>query len=934
MKKNLLFLFAILASGGLFSQIVLLNENMDSYATNSFLGIVNPSWFTTWSNLPGSGEDAQILTNFAHSGTKSASADLTGGQTDCILKLGDKTSGRYELTWWMYVENAKCGYYNIQHFQTPGIEWAYEVYFRTSGAVRLYRGTSIVTGTYPKATWFEVKQIIKIDVDSVYLYINGTLLSAWPFHWTSLSTTGTNRLGGVDFFAGEEAGSGETPGFYFDDISYSQLGTLAPTVVTLPATGVTSTSATLNGTVNANIQSTTVTFEYGLTTAYGSIVPGVPATVTGNTVTPVSANITGLLPGNTYHYRVVGVNSIGTTNGLDMTFNTPPILPAVVTTPATGVGSTTATLNGTVNAGGASTTVTFDYGLTTAYGTNVPGVPGIVTGNTVTPVSANISGLTLNTTYHYRINGVNSVGTSNGSDMMFTTTSCPMPGDPGPITGPTTVCGNSTGKIYSVVPIVNATGYTWTVPPGAVITAGSNTNSITVTFGNSSGNVSVFGTNTCGSGSVSNLAVTVNPAPVPTITGYTTMCVNIGPLNYVTEPGMTNYIWTVSPGNTITGGQGTNLVQVSWTVPGAQWVAVNYTTANGCSAGTPTQLNITVQPLPGPAGTITGTASTCGGAMGVAYSVNPVANASTYVWTLPAGATIATGAYTNSITVNFAPNASSGNITVYGNNNCGNGGISPPFTVTVTPLPADAGAITGQASVCNGATGVNYTVPAIANATGYMWNVPAGATIASGTNTNSIMVDFSASAVSGIITVMGTNTCGNGVVSPDFTVTVNPVPPTPVITMGLTGELMSSAPAGNQWYFEGTAIPGATAQTYIPLQSGNYTCIVTINGCSSAVSNEIYVVMTGMKDHNNYMTVTLFPNPGNGQFTIRLHSVNQEKYDVKVINNLGLSVYEQKDILGNGSMEQTLDLRFLQAGIYWVVLKNDNTNINKKIIIR
>jgi len=154
--------------------------------------------------------------------------------------------------------------------------------------------------------------------------------------------------------------------------------------------------------VNANIQSTTVTFEYGLTTAYGSVVSGVPGTVTGSTVTPVSANLTGLLPGATYHYRVRGVNSVGTTNGLDMTFTTLPALPVAVTTAATGLTSSGATLNGTINAGGASTTVTFEYGLTTAYGTVVPGVPGTVTGNTVTPVSANITGLTVSTTYHYR----------------------------------------------------------------------------------------------------------------------------------------------------------------------------------------------------------------------------------------------------------------------------------------------------------------------------------------------------------------------------------------------------------------------------------------------------------------------------------------------------------------------------------------------------
>ncbi len=931
MKKTLLFLLAMLASGGLFSQIVLLTENMDSYATSSFLGIDNPTWFTTWSNLPGSGEDAQILTNFAHSGTKSASADLTGGQTDCILKLGDKTSGRYELKWWMYIENGKCGYYNIQHFQTPGVQWAYEVYFRTNGDIHLYRGTTIFNGTYPKATWFEVKQIVKVDVDSVYLYINGALLTAWPFHWTSLSTTGTDQLGGVDLFAGEEAGSGETPGYYFDDVNYSQLGTLAPTVVTMPATAVTSSTATLNGTVNANIQSTTVTFEYGLTIAYGSTVPGVPSTVTGNTVTPVSANLTGLLPGATYHYRVRGVNSNGTTNGLDMTFTTPAVLPAVITTAATNVTDISATLNGTVDAGGASTTVTIEYGLTPAYGTIVPAIPGTVTGNGATPVSANITGLIINTTYHYRVNGVNSVGTTNGLDMTFLTTNCPLPSPPGVITGPVNACANSTGNVYSVPPITNATGYTWTVPPGSTIMAGANTNSITVTLGTSSGNVSVMGTNLCGNGSASTLAITLNPAPVPTITGQTNICVNSGYYNYSTEAGMTAYTWTISPGGVINYGSGTNVITVSWTISGAQYVRVNYTNSGGCSAATPTQLNVTVNAPPAAAGSITGTSTVCGGTNGIAYSVAAIPGTVSYVWTLPTGATITSGTGTNAITVNFADNASSGNITVYGNNLCGNGAVSPSFAVIVTPLPADATTITGPASVCTGATGVAYTVPAIAGATGYMWTVPAGATIQSGGNTNSIVVDFGPGAVSGNITVLGTNSCGNGVVSPNFSVAVNAIPPKPVVTnTGTT--LFSDAPTGNQWYFEGALIPGAITQTYVATQDGYYWSIVTLNGCASDSSNHKLILTTGIDSHSS-SAINIFPVPNDGQFNVSIATSSNETFSISIYNSLGVRIYQETKVDVNGTLQKVIDLRPVSSGVYSMIFENSLSQVIKKIVV-
>jgi hypothetical protein len=331
-----------------------------------------------------------------------------------------------------------------------------------------------------------------------------------------------------------------------------------PIVLTTAATVVTSTTATLNGTVNANGASTAVSFDYGLTTAYGTNVPGVPATLNGSAVTPVSASLTGLVPGTTYHFRVNGVNSYATVNGSDLTFTTLAVLPTVVTNAASGLAGTNATLNGTVNAGGASTAVTFEYGLTTTYGTTVPGVPSPVLGNTDTPVSAAITGLVVGNTYHFRVKGVNSVGTSNGLDMSFVATNCPQPGPPGTIAGPNSVCGNIPGKVYSVAPITDAAGYNWTVPAGALITAGTNTNSITVTFGNTSGNVAVYGTNGCGNGPTATLAVTVNPAPNPTITGTTVLCVNSGYYNYTTQAGQNSYVWTISPGGTITFGGGSN----------------------------------------------------------------------------------------------------------------------------------------------------------------------------------------------------------------------------------------------------------------------------------------------------------------------------------------------------------------------------------------
>ena len=91
-----------------------------SYTVGGFIAVQNPTWWTTWSNAPGTGEDAYVSGNYAHSPTKSLFIDPNDGFTNLILKLGDKTSGVYNVDWYMYVETGHQAYYNFQHFQVPG----------------------------------------------------------------------------------------------------------------------------------------------------------------------------------------------------------------------------------------------------------------------------------------------------------------------------------------------------------------------------------------------------------------------------------------------------------------------------------------------------------------------------------------------------------------------------------------------------------------------------------------------------------------------------------------------------------------------------------------------------------------------------------------------------------------------------------------------
>lgn len=211
---------------------------------------------------------------------------------------------------------------------------------------------------------------------------------------------------------------------YGKEISFSTFSVLRPTAETSEATFVTNTTAILNGSVNPNNSSTTVIFEYGLTTAYGSTANASPSPLDGNVATGVSASLTTLTDGTLYHYRVKAENSIGISYGSDLTFTTSCTAPADTTYAATNPEPTAATLNGIVNANNAETIVKFEYGTTTSYGSEVTALQSPVTGNNNTLVSASVNGLMPFTVYHFRVKAVNCKGTNYGDDLSFKTL-CP-----------------------------------------------------------------------------------------------------------------------------------------------------------------------------------------------------------------------------------------------------------------------------------------------------------------------------------------------------------------------------------------------------------------------------------------------------------------------------------------------------------------------------
>lgn len=190
-----------------------------------------------------------------------------------------------------------------------------------------------------------------------------------------------------------------------------------------------STSVLLAGTANPSGSDTTVWFEWGETSSYGNVT--VEESVgSGTNAVSVSQPVLNLVPGTTYYFRVAGRNSAGTSYGSESIcqLTQPPEPPGVQTTSATYVSATSATLNGYVSANGAPTSVWFEWGTSTGYGNTTPATP--VGADMYDSVSAQISGLTSGTRYHFRMVAENAAGRTYGSDKSFVAAGIgePIPG--------------------------------------------------------------------------------------------------------------------------------------------------------------------------------------------------------------------------------------------------------------------------------------------------------------------------------------------------------------------------------------------------------------------------------------------------------------------------------------------------------------------------
>ncbi len=370
----------------------------------------------------------------------------------------------------------------------------------------------------------------------------------------------------------------------------------------------------------------------------------------------------------------------------------------------------------------------------------------------------------------YTVTVTSAAGCTDTESIVITQNITP-PAVPGAITGPLDVCPHVNTGIpitYTSSPAAGAVSYVWAVPPGATIQSGQGTTSIDVLIDNSFAQtnqqfkIRAVAANGCLSDPSSLIVLKNIPAIPAAINGPTNACPFVGQpgtVTYSIAPVQyaTSYTWTVQgTGISLVSGQGTTSVEVSF--------GLNFNTGNirvtansNCGNRSPRTLSISRQ-IPAAPTAINGQTNVCsfiGTNNPVTYTIDPVANATSYTWTAPPNATIVSGQGTTSVDVTFQTGFSTSVLKVKSVSNCFTSGDRQlTLTAASTSTP---GLISGPTNACTFIGSMDeatYIIRKVTNAVSYNWTVPTGATITShpaglGANDTIITVAFDNSFVSG-----------------------------------------------------------------------------------------------------------------------------------------------------------------------------------------
>jgi hypothetical protein len=401
----------------------------------------------------------------------------------------------------------------------------------------------------------------------------------------------------------------------------------------------------------------------------------------------------------------------------------------------------------------------------------------------------------------------------------------------------------------------------------------------------------------------------------------------------------TSLVWYT----TTTGGTGSSTAPTPSTSTAGTY---NYYAAsgnNGCESDVRLAFTVSVKPMP--AGTISGTTTVCLNATSpvISFTGSNGTAPYTFTYTINGGAsqTVSSLTGTNTVSMIVPTNVKGTYLYALTRVDNANGcGQTQTGSVTVKVNPIPAAAISGSTSVCVGGlptpvtfTGSNGDAPYTFT---YRMNGGAEQQIVT-TSGSSVQLGVPATTAGTFtFTLTGVQDVNGALCKQTVTgsaiVTVNAIPAKPLITRDVNGDLVSSIATGNQWYKDGVLISGATGQTYKPTTAGNYTVVVTQNGCASPTSDAFNFVPTGLTNLGAGQFMHVYPNPA--QSVIRLDfRINGAQRITAVLHDLGGKEVWRSNMVTAGS---TVPVSQLASGTYLLTTMTEKGKVihHERVVIQ
>jgi hypothetical protein len=400
----------------------------------------------------------------------------------------------------------------------------------------------------------------------------------------------------------------------------------------------------------------------------------------------------------------------------------------------------------------------------------------------------------------------------------------------------------------------------------------------------------------------------------------------------------TSLVWYT----TATGGSGSGTAPTPSTAIAGTY---NYYAAsgnNGCESDVRLAYTVSVKPLP--AGTIAGATTVCLNtwAPTITFTGSNATAPYTFTYTINGGASQTVSSGTGNTATITAPTNVKGSFQyaltrVDNANGCGQ---SQTGTTLIKVNPNPAATISGTTSVCVGSlpTPVTFTGSDGDAPYSFTYRVNGGADQQIVTSSgSSVQVGVPTGTAGSFTFTLVSVQDANGslckrTVTGNAVITINALPSKPVITRDVNGDLVSSATSGNQWYKDGVLISGATGQTYKATTAGNYTVVVTQNGCKSPTSDAFNFIPTGLTNLGAGQFMHVYPNPA--QSVIRLDfRVNGSQRITAVLHDLaGKEVWKDNGLTAGS----TLPVSQLAAGTYLITTMTEKGKVihHERVVVQ